>query len=90
MNEKELEKKRKEFRDGEIQKKISSYQSSDAIEYRESSLKTHYTYKRVDKNIGKFGKGLIIFQAVSLFLFCSLYVFTYIPKMSPFVSKVLP
>lgn len=90
MNERELDQKRKEFRETEIQNKIASYGHVSAVEYRQTTLKANYTHKRVDKTVGKFGWGLIIFQAVFLMLFSSLYVASYIPKTKFIVTKVMP
>lgn len=90
MNEKDLELKRKEFRETEIQNKISSYAQVSAEEFRKSSLKSNYTYKKIDKTLGKMAWSLIIFQAVFLTFFSSLYVASYIPKTKILVSKVMP
>lgn len=92
MNEQELEQRRKEFRETEIQNKIASYSQHhvSASEFRQHTLKANYTYKKIDRTLGKFAKFLIIFQAVGLCFFSSLYVFSYIPKTKPLVAKVMP
>jgi hypothetical protein len=90
LSEKELEEKRKEFRETELQNKINSYSNVGAVEYRQSTLKSNYTYKRVDRRIGKLAFGMIILQALSIVFFSSMYVFTYIPKTKPLVAKLMP
>jgi hypothetical protein len=90
MSDQELEQKRKEFRETEIQNKIESYSQVSAVEFRKNTLKHHYTYKKIDKHISKFAWVLIITQALSLTAFCTLYVASYIPKTKFLVTKVLP
>ncbi len=77
MTEDELEQRRKEYRDKEVQDKISMYSKSD--EYHAQTIKTHYTKHTVDTRLPKIGWFLIISHATSILFFCSLYVFTYIP-----------
>ncbi|MBY0416202.1 MAG: hypothetical protein K2Q18_18660 [Bdellovibrionales bacterium] len=88
MNEDELQRKRKEFRDQEVMGKINEY--SAANQYRHQVLKTNYTYKRVDKRFGKVGWTLIGTQAMFLVLFCFLFIFSYIPATKKIVSMVMP
>jgi hypothetical protein len=92
MTEDELEKKRKEYRDNEVQSKISEYSatSGPTDEYHAKTIKTHYTKHKVDRKFTKMAWFLIISQASSIIFFSSLYVFTYIPKTKVFVAKVLP
>lgn len=90
MTEEELHKRRQEFRDQEVMNKIADYQSSSAVEYRQQTLKSNYTFRRVEKSLGKFGWGLIIVQALFLVLFSFLFVFSYIPKTKFLVAMVMP
>ena len=90
MNEKELDQKRKEFRDTEIQSRIESYGTSNAQEYRKSALKSNYTYKKVDKTLSKLAWVIIISQFVGITFFSSLYVISYVPKTKFLVAKVMP
>lgn len=88
MTEEELQRKRQEYRDQEVMNKITEY--SAASEFRQQTLKTNYTYKRVNKNIGPFGWTIVLSQAIFLFFFCLLFVFSYIPKTKFIVSMVMP
>jgi len=88
MTEEELNQKRQEFRDQEVMKKITEYGS--ASEYRQQTLKTNYTVRKVEKTFGKLGWGLIIVQAVSLTFFSLLFVFSYVPKTKFIVTMVMP
>ena len=88
MTEDELEQRRKEYRDNEVQSKISEYSKSD--EYHAKTIKTHYTRHKVDTRLPKIAWVLIISQASSIIFFSSLYVFTYMPKAKIIVTKVLP
>lgn len=90
MNEKELENKRKEFRETELQNKIASYSSVSAIEFRQTTLKANYTRRVVDRRFPKIAWVMIILQATALTFYSSLYVMSYIPKTKTFVSKVMP
>jgi hypothetical protein len=92
MDESELDKKRKDFRDKEVQNKIAEYSTpqAKADHYHEQTIKTHYTKRTVDRRLSKFAWFLVISQATSIIYFSSLYVFTYIPKTKAFVVKVLP
>ena len=90
MTEDELQKKRQEYRNQEVANKISSYSTSTASEYRHQVIKTNYTYKKVDKRVGKMGLFLIISQATFLVLFSTLFVFSYIPHTKKIVAMVLP
>jgi hypothetical protein len=92
VTEAELEKKRKEYRDNEVQNKISEYSSggSQTDEYRARTIKTHYTKHTVDRKFTKMAWFLIVTQASSIIFFSSLYIFTYIPKTKIIVTKVLP
>lgn len=56
--EDELQKKRQEFRDTEIQNKIANLSSAE--EYRQQTLKANYTLRRVQGDFGKFGWSIII------------------------------
>ena len=88
MTEDELQKKRQEFRDSEVQDKITNLSSAD--EYRQQTLKANYTNKRVNTSVGKFGWTLIIGQATFILFFSSLFLISYIPKTKFLVSKILP
>ncbi len=92
MTEEELDKKRKEYRDNEVQNKISEYSAPGATTdaYHSQTIKTHYTKHKVDRKLTKIAWFLILTQASSIIYFSSLYVFTYIPKTKVFVTKVLP
>jgi hypothetical protein len=88
MTEEELQKKRQEFRDQEVNNKISQY--STVTEYRKQVLKTNYTYKRVDRTFGKIGWFLIGAQGLCLLFFCALFIFSYIPHTKKIVAMVMP
>lgn len=88
MTEEELQRKRQEFRDQEVMNKITEY--GTAAEFRQQTLRTNYTVKRVEKKFGKIGWFLVIAQAVSLLFFCSLFVFSYVPKTKFIVTMVMP
>jgi hypothetical protein len=88
MTEDELKKKRQEFRDQEVSSKISEY--SAASEYRHQVLKSNYTTKKVNKKFGKMGWFLIGTQITCLIMFCTLFVFTYIPHTKKIVTMVMP
>ncbi len=90
MNENELENKRKEFREEEIQRKIDSYSKVSAVEYRQTTLKSNYTRKVVDRRLPKYAWVIIIFQSSLLIFYSSLYVLSYIPNTKIIVSKVMP
>jgi hypothetical protein len=90
MTEDELNKKRQDFRDQEVMNKISQYSNSHTLEYRHQVIKTNYTYKRVDKRIGKMGFVIIGSQALFLVLFSALFVFSYIPHTKKIVTMVMP
>lgn len=88
MTEDELQRKREEYRNQEVMNKISEY--SVAVEFRQQTLKTNYTRKKVDATLGKFGWTLIMGQAVFLFIFCALFLFSFIPKTKFIVASVMP
>jgi hypothetical protein len=88
MTEDELQKKRQEYRDSEVQNRIAHL--STAEEYRQQTLKTNYTRKQVQTTIGKFGWTLLISQATFLVFFTSLFVISYIPKTKFIVTKIFP
>ncbi len=88
MTEDELQKKRQEFRDTEIQNKIANLSSDE--EYRQQTLKANYTRRRVKGDFGKFGWSIIIGQATFLVFFSALFVISYIPKTKFIVAKILP
>lgn len=88
MTEAELQKRRQEFRDAEVQNKITHL--SRAEEYRQQTLKANYTRRVVNTRLGKFGWSLIIAQATSLIFFSSLFFISYIPKTKFLVTKILP
>lgn len=90
MTEEELQQKRKDFRDKEVEDKISQYSSSGGDAYHQQTLKQHYTHKSVDHHLPKIAWFIIISQATSIILFSSLYVFSYIPQTKSIVQKVLP
>lgn len=90
MTEQELQQKRQEFRDQEVMNKISHYSSSSTVEYRTQVLKSNYTYKKVDKSLGKMGWFLVVTQATFLIFFSTLFVFSYIPHTKKIVSMVMP
>ena len=88
MTEDELQKKRQEFRDTEIQNKIANLSSDE--EYRQHTLKDNYTRRRVKEDLGEFGWSIIIGQATFLVFFSALFVISYIPKTKFIVAKILP
>lgn len=90
MTENELQQKRKEYRDQEVMNKISEFSTATSAEYRQQTLKTNYTYKRVDKRLGVWGWGLIVTQATCLVFFSVLFVCSYIPHTKFLVSKIMP
>lgn len=88
MTEEELQQKRAEYRDTEIQNRIANLSSAE--EYRQQTLKANYTRKVVKTSLGKMGWSLIIGQATFLLFFSSLFVISYIPKTKFLVTKILP
>jgi|GEM_PF-654270 len=90
MTEDELEQRRKEFRDKEVENKIENYKQVGVVEYRQSTLKHHYTYKRVDTSLPKIFWFLIISQAVFLVFFVSLYSFSFFQKTKFITAAVMP
>ena len=88
MTDDELQKKRQEFRDTEVQNKIT--QLSSAEEYRQQTLKANYTRRRVKGDFGKIGWTIVISQASFLVLFSLLFVISYIPKTKFIVAKIMP
>lgn len=88
MSEEDLQKKRQDFRDAEVQNKINNLSSAE--EYRQETLKVNYTRRVVRRNIGKIGWALIIGQASFLLFFSSLFIISYIPKTKFLVTKIMP
>lgn len=88
MTEDELQKKRAEFRDFEVQNKIASLSSAD--EYRQNTLKANYTRKVVKVTLGKMEWTILIGQATFLIFFSTLFIISYIPKTKFLVTKILP
>ena len=88
MTEEELQTKRQEFRDSEVQQRIVDLRSAD--DYRQETLKANYTTKKVNTAFGKMGWTLIIGQATFLLFFSSLFVISYIPKTKFLVTKIFP
>lgn len=88
MTEDELRIKREEFRDLEVENKISHLSSAE--EYRQETLKAHYTRRVVKTSIPKLGLGIIIGQATFLLFFSSLFIISYIPKTKFLVTKIFP
>ncbi len=88
MTEEELQKKRQEFRDTEVQNRIANLSSAE--EYRQQTLKANYTRRVVKTSVGKMGWTLIIGQATFLLFFSSLFIISYIPKTKFLVTKILP
>ena len=88
MTEDELQKKRQDFRESEVQNRIAHLSSAE--EYRQQTLKANYTRKVVKTNVGKMGWTLIIGQATFLLFFSSLFIISYIPKTKFLVTKILP
>ncbi len=88
MTEDELNRKRQEYRDTEIQNKIASFSSAE--EYRQTTLKVNYTRRKVVVGLGKIGWTLIVGQATFLVFFSALFVISYIPKTKFLVTKILP
>jgi hypothetical protein len=90
MNEKELENKRKEFRENELQNKIESYSKVSAVEFRQHTLKSNYTRRVVDRRFPKYAWAIVLIQAFAITFYSSLYVLSYVPKTKSFVAKVMP
>ncbi len=93
MTEEELQKKRQEYRDQEVASKISQYStggSSHVAEYRQQVIKSNYTYKRVDRRLGKMGLFIVFSQATMLLFFSVLFIFSYIPHTKKIVSMIMP
>lgn len=88
MTEEELQRKRAEYRDQEVHNKISQY--SQVADYRQQVLKVNYTYKKVDRSLGKMGWFLVASQATCLLFFTALFVLSYIPHTKKIVTMVLP
>lgn len=88
MTEEELQRKRQEYRDTEIQNKIASFSSAE--EYRQATLKVNYTRRKVVVGLGKIGWTLIVGQATFLVFFSALFIISYIPKTKFLVTKILP
>jgi hypothetical protein len=88
MTEDELQKKRQEFRDAEVQDRISNLSSAE--EYRQQTLKANYTRKVVKTSVGKMGWTLIIGQASFLLFFSTLFLISYVPKTKFIVMKIMP
>lgn len=88
MTEEELERKRQEFRDSEVRKKIEQFSNAD--EYRQATLKINYTRRKVNVRLGKIGWTLIVGQATFLVFFSALFIISYIPKTKFLVTKILP
>ena len=88
MTEDELQSKRQEFRDSEVQNRISSIKSSE--DFRQETLKANYTTKRINSAFGKMGWSIIIGQATFLLFFSSLFIISYIPKTKYLVAKIFP
>jgi hypothetical protein len=88
MTEEELQKKRQDFRDAEVQNKIASF--STAEEYRQQTLRTNYTRRKVQVGLGKMGWTLLVGQASFLVFFSALFLISYIPKTKFIVTKIFP
>ena len=88
MTEDELQKKRQDFRESEVQNRIAHLSSAE--EYRQQTLKANYTRKVVKTSVGKMGWTLIIGQATFLLFFSSLFIISYIPKTKFLITKILP
>jgi hypothetical protein len=88
MTEDELQRKRQEFRDTEIQNKIANLSSAE--EYRQQTLKVNYTRRKVQIGLGKMGWTIIASQATFLVFFSALFVISYIPKTKFIVAKIMP
>lgn len=88
MTEEELQRKRQEYRDSEVQNKITHLSSAE--EYRQQTLKANYTRRVVKTSIGKMGWTLIVGQATFLLFFSTLFLISYIPKTKFLVTKILP
>lgn len=88
MTEEELQRKRQEFRDSEVQNKIAQF--STAEEYRQQTLRVNYTRRKVNTGVGKMGWTLIVSQATCLVFFSALFIISYIPKTKFLVTKIFP
>ena len=88
MTEDELQKKRQDFRESEVQNRIAHLSSAE--EYRQQTLKANYTKRVVKTSVGKMGWTLIIGQATFLLFFSSLFLISYIPKTKFLVTKIMP
>ena len=88
MTEDELQKKRQEFRDSEVQNKIAQF--STAEDFRQHTLKANYTKKVVKVKFGKLGWTIVISQATGLVFFSSLFLLSYLPKTKFLVAKIMP
>ncbi len=88
MTEDELDKKRQEYRDTEVQNRISHLSSAE--EFRQQTLKVNYTRRVVKGGLGKIGWTLIVSQATFLVFFSALFIISYIPKTKFLVTKILP
>lgn len=88
LTEEELQRKRQEYRDAEVQNKIASF--STAEEYRQQTLRVHYTHRKVSTGVSKLGWTLIWGQATFLVFFSALFIISYIPKTKFIVTKIFP
>lgn len=88
MTEEELNRKRQEFRDSEVQNRITQFSSVD--EYRQATLRMNYTRRKVAMGLGKIGWTLVVGQATFLVFFSALFIISYIPKTKFLVTKILP
>lgn len=88
MTEDELQRKRQEFRDQEVMNKINEF--TNAVEFRQQTLRANYTKKKVKKNLGKFGWTLVITHATGLVFFSTLFVLSFLPKTKFIVANIMP
>jgi len=93
MTEEELQQKRQEFRDSEVQRKINDLgeEVSGGPGGKKSISKTSTSKKRrSNKDIPTLGWTLIFTQLTGLVFFCSLFLLSYIPKTKYLVTKIMP
>jgi len=92
MTEEELQQKRQEFRDSEVQRKIDDL-GEDVAGGSNGSSKTKAVAAKKgpsSKSVPTIGWTIIITQLTGLIFFCTLFLMSYIPKTKYLVTKIMP
>lgn len=92
MTEEELQQKRQEFRDSEVQRKIDDFGGEvEGGSGGASKAKAVATKKGPSKkSVPTIGWTIIITQLTGLIFFCTLFLMSYIPKTKFLVTKIMP